>query len=485
MEKEEIIFDGRSDRVSICIMMDDKEVYDMLFNKSSAEAIDTIKRSIKIGIIALRNTTITVDVNYVQKEVEKLIADLDLNIKTNLGKEGMKGELEKIFGDNGTLENRLRQIFKDHDKEISEILKEDNLNSPLYKIKRFIDDNSRQMDSKIYTMLDPGNKDSLLYRLKDEIVRKVEDVKRTGEIDAINRLVENIKVANRTESDIIKRDVQAIREDYNNKFIGMKKDFHDEIGDMKNVVNDTHMELAKLVKEKQIVDITTLKGMKFEDALFGYISTKALTKYGDTIDVVNLSGGDKAGDLVINIKGSQEKIVIRAESTSKENVQTVDTIYKQLNNTMKERSAEYGIKVYENELPPNIGPILIGDNKIICSYLRGYAFEGYPLEVAYEILRSTVLRRSVGVDREDVKMHVDNIIRSLNTMQTISGNLTKMANICENTKSQVENLKLTITRELEQMMSKSSDMMGNVQGQEHKKRKGKNTKIPREESFMM
>jgi hypothetical protein len=185
------------------------------------------------------------------------------------------------------------------------------------------------------------------------------------------------------------------------------------------------------------------------------LSTKALVKYGDTIDVVNLSGGDKAGDILINVKGSQEKIIVNAESTSKENVQTPETIFKRLNNTMKGRGSEYGIKVYENELPEKIGPILIVDNKIVCSYLRGYTFEGYPLEVAYEILRSMILRKSLGIDKEDMKLHIDNIVRSLNSVQNITGNLSKMENLCSNTKIQIEELRKNISSELDQMLMKS------------------------------
>ncbi len=494
MDKEEIVLEGKFNRAFICVVIDDKDVYDILSNKSSAEGIDIIKRSIKIGTMALKNATITVDTNYVQKAVEKLINDIDANLKTNLGKEGMKGELEKIFGDSGYFENRLKEMFRDHDQAISDILKDDNINSPLYKVKRFIEENSRQMDNKIYGMLDPGNKDSLLFRLKEDIIRKVDDVKKSGDIDTINKLVENIKIANRNESDIIKRDVQGLKDDYTNKFIDIKKSFHTEIGEVKTMVTDANIEIAKIVKEKQIVDITTLKGMKFEDALFQFITTKALTKYGDTIDVVNLSGGDKAGDIILNIKGSQEKIVIRAESTSKENVQMQGTILKQLNTTMKDRCAGYGIKVYENELPESIGPILISDNKIICSYLRGYAFEGYPLEVAYEILRSIILRRSLGIDKEDVKLHIDNIVRSLNSVQHISGNLTKMSNICENTKSQIEDLREMIGRELELMLKKCSDEGSEVSTEtpvdtyiekegttKKKSRRDRMTKSPRED----
>lgn len=457
MFKEDVILDFNSNKLFINIIIDDKEIRDMLYNKDSNEKLDLIRRSIKIGMIALKNAVITIDTNYVKKELEELTKDVDKILKENLGNEGMKGSLETIFGRNGSLESNLKDIFRNHEVVINDILSEENVNSPLYKIRKFIEENSRQTDTKIYDMLDPGNKDSLLSRLKEDIIKKIDDAKKSGDIDAINKSIENIKMANKGDNEAIKRDVQGLKDDCTNKFMDIKRTFHEEIGDVKNMVTGANIELAKLVKEKQVVDLTTLKGMNFEDILFQFLSTKALTKYGDTIDVVNLSGGDKAGDIVINIKGSQEKIIINAESTSKENVQMTDTIFKRLNNTMKERSTEYGIKVYENVLPERIGPIVIGDNKIICSYLRGYSFEGYPLEVAYEILRSTILRKSLGIDRQDVKLHIDNIVRSLNSIQHITGNLTKIENICENTKNQVEELRQSIGCELDQMLMKSTD----------------------------
>ena len=463
MFKEEISIDESSNKVFINIIVDDKEIYDTLYNKNAGERMDLVKRSIKIGIMALKNATITVDTNYVQKEVERLIVDIDNNLKMNLGKEGLMGRLEKIFGENGYLENNLKDRFKDHDKTIADIFREDNINSPLYKIKRFIEENSKQIDDNIYNILDPGNKDSLLFRLKDDIIKKLDEVKKSGDTETINRSIENAKMANRSESEIIKRDIQGFKDDYNNKFIDIKKSFHEEIGSVKNIVTDTN-ELAKL-KEKQIVDITSLKGMRFEDILFGFLTTKALTKYGDTIDVINLGGGDRTGDFVINIKNNHDKIIVKAESTSKENVQLPDTIFKHLNNTMKERNTEYGIKVYENELPEKIGPILIADNKIICSYLRGYVFEGYPLEVAYEILRSTILRKNLGIDRQDVKLHISNIVRYLNSLQYITGNLTKMENLCINTKNHIEDLRKNISIELDQILMKEDIKEENREGQ--------------------
>lgn len=455
MFDEEIILDDKSNRVCIKVNIDDRDLYDILRDKNLADKVDIIKRSVKIGIMALKNATITIDTNYIQKEVGRLISEIDNNLKRNLGKEGMVGELEKIFGSNGYLENNLRDKFKDHDKTISDIFREDNINSPLFKIKHFIETNSRKTDDNIYDMLDPGNKDSLLSRLKQDIINELN--RRFSDNEAIGRSIENIKIANQSDSESIKQEIRKSRENHDNKFLDIKKSFNDQFGEIKNVVTTTNLELAKLTKERQIVDITTLKGTRFEDILFGFLTSRALTKYGDTIDVVNLSGGDRTGDFIINIRNNHNRIIVKAESTSKENVQTADTIFRQLNNIMKERNAEYGIKVYENELPETIGPILIVDNKIVCSYLRGYTFEGYPLEVAYEILRSMIIRKNLGIDRDDIKLHLDNIIRSLNTIQYITGNLTKMENLCINTKNQIEDLRKNVNVELDQILNRSID----------------------------
>ena len=252
ISKEEISLDEKSNRVFVSIIVDDKEIYDILYNKNQGERIDLIKRSMKIGIMALKNAAITVDTNYVQKEVERLIFEIDNNLKANLGKEGMKGELEKTFGKNGYLENSLKERFKEHDDTIALIFKEDNISSPLYKIKRFIEENSKQTDSNVYKMLDPGNKDSLLFRLKEEITREIEEIKKSSDSEIINKAIETIKVANRTDNEVIKRDIQGFRDDYSNKFVDMKKSLHEEVGSVRTMVTDTNIELAKLIKEKQV-----------------------------------------------------------------------------------------------------------------------------------------------------------------------------------------------------------------------------------------
>jgi predicted transposase YbfD/YdcC len=452
MLKEEISLDENLNKVTVNLTLDDKDVYDILYGKNYSEKIDIIKRSIKIGVMALKNASITIDTNYVRKEIDRLIIDFDQNLKTNLGKDGFIGNLEKIFGENGLLENNLKEKFKEHDKVIADIFKEDNINSPFYRIKRFIQENAKQTDTNLYDLLDPDNNNSLLFRLKEDIIKKIDDVKISGNIESLNKSIESIKTYNRNENEIIKRDIQGVKEDYTNKFMDVQRSLREQIGDVRDIATNTNIELAKLVKEKQIIDITTLKGMKFDDVLFDFLSTRALYKYGDTVEVVNIGGGDRTGDFIINIKNNSHKIVVKAESTSKENVQMPNTILRQLNGAMKSRNTDYGIKVYENELPEKIGPILIADNMIICSYLRGYTFEGYPLEVAYEILRSMILRKELGIDRQNVKLHIDNIVRSLGALQYITGNLTRMENLCTNTKSQVEELRKNINVELDQIM---------------------------------
>ena len=72
MAKEEVIYLDDGNKISINVIIDDKEVYDTLSNKTPGERIDLIKRSIKIGTMALKNAIITVDTNYVQK-VKKYI----------------------------------------------------------------------------------------------------------------------------------------------------------------------------------------------------------------------------------------------------------------------------------------------------------------------------------------------------------------------------------------------------------------------------
>ena len=68
-----------------------------------------------------------------------------------------------------------------------------------------------------------------------------------------------------------------------------------------------------------------------------------------------------------------------------------------------------------------------------------------------------ILRKSLGIDKADMKLHIDNIMRSLNAVQHITGNLSKMENLCSNTKIQIEELRKNISGELDQMLTKSFD----------------------------
>ena len=58
----------------------------------------------KIGTIALRDVLVSEKVDYVKREFDALSVELEKTFSKELGKEGMKGELERIFGEEGELQ---------------------------------------------------------------------------------------------------------------------------------------------------------------------------------------------------------------------------------------------------------------------------------------------------------------------------------------------------------------------------------------------
>ena len=115
---------------------------------------------------------------------------------------------------------------------------------------------------------------------------------------------------------------------------------------------------AKEVK-KEIIEITTLKGKKFEDACEDILNVFVSKHMGDelerkTEDIGEITGSF-AGDFLITLRDiSDKKIVLETKDWG---TVTQPQIIKNLENAMKNRGAKYGIFVskYNEALPKKIG----------------------------------------------------------------------------------------------------------------------------------
>jgi hypothetical protein len=154
----------------------DQDVFEIISDQKELERAEFIKRSLKVGAIALRGVVAAEKIDYLKREFELLCYDLDNIFQQKLGKEGMKGELDKVFGDEGKLHGCLEKLFGDDGKLVRDILYQNNIKSPIGQLRKTIESYFVGRDSQMYGMLDPNSKDSPMARLRQDILQKLDAI---------------------------------------------------------------------------------------------------------------------------------------------------------------------------------------------------------------------------------------------------------------------------------------------------------------------
>jgi hypothetical protein len=395
--KTQITFDKRTERVIIRnLEIKDHEVFEVLSDQKELERPEFVKRALKVGVIALRDVVVAEKIDYVQREFEKLCFELERTFTKQLGKEGMKGELDKIFSDKGELHRCLEKVFGSDGKLARDILDMNNSKSPIGQLKQTIESYFDGKDSKLYDMLDPNAKDSPISRLRKEILDKMQ-------------AIENAVTAN--------------------------------------------------IATKEAVKKTPKKGFMFEDTLESYL-WQLSKPFSDTVERVAKERGtlgNLKGDFVItledpSIKGQKPKIVIEAKTRDKISLTTKGLIG-ELRGAIQNREALFAIAVTDKIVSDELGAYreFEGD-KIICA-LEG---DGLPLEVAYKTARAYVLMKtreasSEKLDAAKICGVIGKIGTDLNSVAGIKAKLTRITNTSEEIDTDIKTLERNIRQSLEEL----------------------------------
>lgn len=386
--KAKIIFNDESKTVLISdLLLDDIEVFNILSSKEEHERIDFVKKAIKIGVIAIRDITVTGKIDYVQKEFERLEGRLDSIFQKQLGEGGMRGELAKIFGENGELQASLKKIFGDDGKLAREILNVDNKASPLWKLKESIESCFVGKDSEVYCMLDPYKEDSPAYRLRKDLLDVLKDIK--GNIDTY-------------------------------------------------------------IAKREVVEVTPLKGKEFEERLESFL-WEISGPFNDRVERVGSvkgKSGSLKGDFVIAISSSPARIVVEAKSL-KSLPLTKKGLLGYLDEAMENREAKFAIAVSEDSLPKGVGKYReFEQNKIVCEFGDdGLPLEiAYKVSRAKLLIKEYEAVGKVDVNKINVK--IEEIENDLKTIQGIKSKLTNIQSLSEGVKNDLDTLKARIQSSL-------------------------------------
>lgn len=403
--KSQITVDKKTESVLIRnLMIKDHEVYELVSDQKEMERPEFVKRALKVGVIALRDVVVAEKIDYVQREFEKLCFELEKIFIQKLGKEGMKGELDKIFSDKGELHSCLEKVFGKEGKLVRDILDMNNAKSPIGQLKKTIEAYFVGKDSELYNMLDPNAKDSPIARLRKEILDKMQTIENT---------------------------------------------------------------ITTNIATKEAVQKTPKKGFIFEDMLESFLSQTS-KPFGDTVDRVGKERGklgNLKGDFVITledptIKGQKPKIVVEAKTREKLSLSTKGLIG-ELRGAIQNREALFAIAVTDKVVSDDIGAYreFEGD-KIVCAFED----DGLPLEVAYRAARTYILmkiREAPGkaIDVTRICGVISKISTDLNSIRGIKAKLTRIGTTAEEIDGDIRALEQGIRQsleELQELLSKSS-----------------------------
>jgi hypothetical protein len=420
--KSQIVVDRRTETVLIKnLSIKDREIFEVLSDQEELERPIFIKKALKVGIIALRDVLVAEKVDFVKREFDTLCVELDKIFSKELGKEGMKGELERVFGEKGELHACLEKIFGDDGKLARDLLDMDNNKSPIGQLRKTIESYFVGKDSQMYGMLDPNSKDSPMARLKTEILQKLEKI----------------------ETDV-----------------------------------------ATYIGKKEAIDNAPKKGFLFEDILEDFL-IRLSKPFGDKVERTGTEKGklgNLKGDFVISvhdplIQGKAPKIIVEAK-TMKNVRLTPKSLLGELRDAMQNREANFAIAVTDTAISDAVGCYHeIEGDKIICAF----GDNGLPLEVAYKIARTYLIMKNHKepqntVDTARIQAIASKIGNDLCTLRSIKTSLTSIGRTTETITTDINDLERSIRGSLDDLQN---ELISGETAQ--KKMLGRPPKYPRTE----
>ena len=397
--KSQIILDKRTESILIKnLEIKDHDLFEVVSDQKEMERAEFVKRALKVGVIALHDVLVTEKIDYVKREFERLCFELDKIFKLELGKEGMKGELDKIFGDSGRLQQCLEDLFGSDGKLARDILDMNNKNSPIGQLRETIESYFVGKDSEIYSMLDPNSKDSPISRLRQDILSELEKI-------------------------------ETVIETY-------------------------------LVK-REVIEKTPQKGFIFEDVLEDFL-LRISRPFSDTVERVGKEKGKLGGlkgDFVItvndsSIKGQPPRIVVEAKAGESVRL-TMKSLLGELRDAIQNREAQFAIAVTETMISDAIGCYReVEGDKIICIF----GDNGLPLEVAYRIARTYLLMKmheapEKVIDITRIYGVVNKISNDLNAIRGIKAKLTSIGTTSEAIATDIKSLETNIRSSLDELQN--------------------------------
>jgi hypothetical protein len=171
----------------------DADLARLVEERPEAERPELVQRALKIGLLALRDAGVTVNIDFVQKEIERLLVQvdernrqasqaLDSVLRQEFAEDGgrLPRTLERFLGDQGAFRKLVAELFDPRSRE-----------SAIGKFETVLGTYFDGDSSRLAQLLDPTREGSPLYRFHSEITRRLDtlaaEIKAQAEADRARR----------------------------------------------------------------------------------------------------------------------------------------------------------------------------------------------------------------------------------------------------------------------------------------------------------
>jgi hypothetical protein len=360
------------------LVVRDQAMAGFMAERSPADRADLAERAIRIGLLALQDAGVTVNVDVVRAEFEKLVRQtesvndkaaqaLEQTLRTNFadGDGRLPRTLEKFLGDRGALRSMVEELF-DESKRDSAIGRIGRM------LERYFDGDA----SKLALLLDPTRLNSPMHQFRQEIT-------------AGFKVLEERLVA--IEAAAAARGAERAR--------------------------------------------SAAKGGDFEDLLEGMLADLARGA-GDLLDRTATEAGtllkSKKGDFVLTIdgrvaRGSDLRVVVEA----KDRPMSMRAIREELREARENRGAAVAVVVFTpNHAPTGVAPFALVGDDVYC-VIDPEAPEPANLEAAIRLARllaiASLVEHEVEVDAAAIANALNGIREQLDVVRGLKAQLTSIS----------------------------------------------------------
>ncbi len=386
------------DRINVeHLELHDPDLARFIAEQPDAGRASLVERALRVGLLCLRDAGVTVNVDYVEKEFARLVAQLDA--RNEQAGRALEAALREQFAeDGGRLPRTLERFLGDQGalrRLVSDLFDESRRDSAIGRLHALL---GRYFDgdgSQLAQLLDPTRLGSPLYQFRTEVGKGFEDL----------------------------------------------------------AARITGLEMAAQARATERAR-SAVKGTDFEDLLEGLLGEVA-AGLGDAVERTGTLSGEtlkaKKGDFVLTLDptwthGTDLRVVIE----SKDRALSTRAIVEELAAARQNRAAQSAVIVFTPaHAPANVAPLHIMGRDVWC-VLDPSAPDRLPLECAIRMARvfalETLRDAPASVDTDAIARALESIRAQLSAVQGMKANLTSISTATKKVYADLDGLKVAILR---------------------------------------